>query len=99
MVKTSDARCARSHEVKLREPVISSCGVGVDMVRSYRRGWLRARRFARGATVEDRPVSGVDFMATICLILGIDPNQSNHAGPRPVRVVDRGANPIRELIG
>jgi len=66
---------------------------------SVGRGQIIGRTDSRGSTVEDRPVSGIDFMATICTILGIDPNKNNHAGPRPVRVVDRGANPIRELLG
>jgi uncharacterized protein (DUF1501 family) len=52
-----------------------------------------------GATVEDRPVSAIDFMATICTLLGVNPNRQFHAGDRPVRMVDRGATPIAELLG
>ncbi len=53
-----------------------------------------------GATVTERPVTTIDFMATVCTALGIDYNRFNntHIG-RPVRIVDRGANPIRELVG
>lgn len=64
-----------------------------------RGGQVIGRTDARGATVEDRPISALDFMATVCRLLGVDPNKENHAGPRPVRIVDRGANPIRELVG
>jgi hypothetical protein len=41
----------------------------------------------------------VDFMATICLALGIDYKKRNpSSGGRPVRIVDEGEKPIRELI-
>lgn len=54
---------------------------------------------AEGATVTGRPVSAIDFMATVCSILGIDHTKFNqtHIG-RPVRIADRGATPIRELV-
>jgi hypothetical protein len=38
-------------------------------------------------------------MATVCRILGIDHNKQNTTSiGRPVRIVDRGANPITQLI-
>jgi hypothetical protein len=52
-----------------------------------------------GATVVERPITALDFMATICLLLGLNPNHQHMAGERPVRVVDRGFTPIRELVG
>lgn len=81
----------RDHYPRAWTTVLFGGGVG--------RGQIVGRTDSRGATVEDRPVSGVDFMATVCRILGIDPDKTNHAGPRPVRLVDRGATPIRELVG
>lgn len=52
-----------------------------------------------GATVVDRPISVLDFLATICAILGIDHNKRNDApGGRPIRIVDKGANPLKELL-
>lgn len=81
----------RDHYPRAWTTVLFGGGVG--------RGQVIGRTDSRGATVEDRPVTGIDFMATICGILGIDPNKNNYAGPRPVRVVDRGANPISELLG
>jgi hypothetical protein len=52
-----------------------------------------------GATVAERPVSVLDFLASICTILGIDYNKRNEApGGRPIRIVDKGANPIKELL-
>lgn len=63
-----------------------------------RGGQIIGRTDAQGATVTDRPVTALDFMATVCTLLGVDPNKSNYAGPRPVRVVDRGATPIAQLL-
>jgi hypothetical protein len=52
-----------------------------------------------GAAVVERPTSGLDFMATVCKVLGIDYNKQNMTGiGRPIRIVDKGANPITELI-
>jgi hypothetical protein len=52
-----------------------------------------------GATVVERPISALDFMATVCQVLGIDYNKRNDTPiGRPVRIVDRGANPIKEVL-
>src|SRR5204863_5732157 len=57
-----------------------------------RGGQVIGRTDAEAATVTERPVSTIDFMATICAILGIDANRQNQANNgRPVRIVDRGA--------
>ncbi len=64
-----------------------------------RGGQVVGRTDAEAATVTDRPVSTIDFMATVCRILGIDHNLQNQApNGRPVRIVDRGSNPIAGLI-
>jgi len=64
-----------------------------------RGGQVVGRTDAEAASVTDRPVSTIDFMATVCNILGIDHNQQNQApNGRPVRIVDRGANPIQGLL-
>ena len=53
-----------------------------------------------GATVVERPVNTLDFMATVCTILGIDYNKQNHTPiGRPIRIVDKGAKPVKELLG
>jgi uncharacterized protein (DUF1501 family) len=59
-----------------------------------RGGQIIGRTDPTGATVAERPISAVDFMATICRQVGIDANKEHFAGPRPVRLVDRGANPV-----
>jgi uncharacterized protein (DUF1501 family) len=64
-----------------------------------RGGQVIGRTDAEAAAVTDRPVSTLDFMATVCTILGIDHNLQNQApNGRPVRIVDRGANPIAGLL-
>jgi len=55
---------------------------------------------ANGSEVIDRPISIKDFMASVCTVLGIDPAKNVEAsGKRPVRIVEVGAQPIRELVG
>jgi uncharacterized protein (DUF1501 family) len=52
-----------------------------------------------GMSVVDRPVSTIDLLATICKGLGIDhmkQNQSNVG--RPIRIVDKAAKPINEIL-
>ena len=52
-----------------------------------------------GSAVADRPISPPDYLATLCLALGIDVRQEYHApGLRPMPVVDHAAQPIRELL-
>ena len=64
-----------------------------------RGGQVIGRTDAEAATVVDRPVSTLDFMATVCRILGIDYNKQNNTPiGRPVRIVDRGGNPITQLV-
>ena len=64
-----------------------------------RGGQVIGRTDAEAATVVDRPVSTLDFMASVCRILGIDYTKMVQSPiGRPIRIVDRGANPINGLI-
>jgi hypothetical protein len=64
-----------------------------------RGGQVIGRTDVEAAAVAERPVSTIDFMATICNILGIDHDQMNQApNGRPIRIVDRGSNPIEGLL-
>jgi uncharacterized protein (DUF1501 family) len=64
-----------------------------------RGGQVIGRTSADGMTVEDRPVSVPDFMATICLALGIEPGKENISNDgRPIRIVDGAARPIQEIL-
>ena len=53
-----------------------------------------------GAEVVDKKTSGIDFLATVCKAIGIDYNKQNNTPiGRPIRIVDKGATPIKELVG
>jgi hypothetical protein len=52
-----------------------------------------------GTTVEERPVTVPDFLATICTALGIDPMKQNDSNVgRPIRLAEKGAQPIKEIL-
>jgi uncharacterized protein (DUF1501 family) len=52
-----------------------------------------------GSTVTERPITPPDYIATLCLALGIDIQQEFHApGGRPMPMVDHAAQPIQELL-
>jgi uncharacterized protein (DUF1501 family) len=54
---------------------------------------------ATGTEVKERPVSVMDFMATVCVLLGIDyQKEVDTPAGRPVRIVDQGEKLIRELL-
>lgn len=64
-----------------------------------RGGQAIGRTDSQSATVVDRPVSGPDFMATVCRLLGIDGQQEIvTTNGRPIRLVDKGGRVIDELI-
>jgi len=66
-------------------------------------GQAIGRTDSEGATVEDRPVTVIDFYATVCKVLGIDANkQLPSPGNRPIPIVDNQSQqprPIAELLG
>jgi hypothetical protein len=52
-----------------------------------------------GASVVGTPTSALDFLATVCKVLGIEYTKQNHTpNGRPIRIVDKGATPIKELF-
>jgi hypothetical protein len=52
-----------------------------------------------GTTVETRPVSAIDLLATVCMALGVDPMKQNLSNVgRPIRIVDKAAQPVREVL-
>jgi hypothetical protein len=64
-----------------------------------RGGQVVGKTDAQGATVTERPIGVKDFMATVCRLLGIDPNrQIDTPIGRPIRIVDAGAKPIQEVL-
>ena len=53
-----------------------------------------------GAEVVDRPVKAPDFVATLCMALGIDTHKEFLApGMRPMPLADKSAKPVQELLG
>jgi uncharacterized protein (DUF1501 family) len=64
-----------------------------------RGGQAIGRTSADGNTIEDRPVTVPDLMATICKALGIDPSKQNISDVgRPIRIADPSARPIVEAL-
>jgi hypothetical protein len=54
---------------------------------------------ADGMKVEERKVMVPDFLATVCKALGVDPLKQNKSNVgRPIRIVDKVAKPIDEII-
>jgi hypothetical protein len=52
-----------------------------------------------GTTVEERVVRVPDFLATICMALGIDPLKENMSNVgRPIRIVEKNAVPLKEVL-
>jgi hypothetical protein len=67
---------------------------------SIKGGQVIGKTDKEGANVIDRKISALDFLATVCENLGINwKKQNNTPIGRPIRIVDKGANPIKELLG
>ena len=63
-------------------------------------GQAIGRSSADGQEVADRPVKVADLYATICAALGIDPKKENISPEgRPIPLVDREGQAIKELVG
>lgn len=82
----------RNHHPRAWSTVLAGGGI--------RGGQVVGRTDQTAATVTERPISVVDFMATICRLLSIDYTRNNLSPDgRPVRIVDdRNVTPIRELF-
>ncbi len=62
-------------------------------------GQVIGKTDAEGANITERPVSCIDFMATVCQVLGINYARNNMTpNARPIRIVDKGARPIEQLF-
>lgn len=51
-----------------------------------------------GIMCVDRPVQVTELHATVCHAMGIDTSKQYFAGRRPVWVVEKGAQPVREMF-
>ncbi len=62
-------------------------------------GQVVGKTNASGMSVEDRPVTVPDLLATVCKSLGIDPMKQNMSNiGRPIRIADPEAQPIQEIL-
>jgi hypothetical protein len=62
-------------------------------------GQVVGKTSADGMTVADRPVTAQDLLATVCKAMGIDHMKQNMSNvQRPIRIVDKVANPITEVL-
>ena len=81
----------RDHYPKAWSVVLGGGGI--------RGGTVVGRTSDDGLTVEDRPVTTPDLLATICLALGLDPKKQNLSNVgRPIRLVDFDAQPVEEIV-
>lgn len=66
---------------------------------SLRTGQVVGRTDDQGGAVVDRPISTVDFMATVCRALSIDYSHTFLTSEkRPVRIVDKNETVVKELF-
>jgi uncharacterized protein (DUF1501 family) len=64
-----------------------------------RGGQAYGRTTKDGGKVEENPVGVPDLLATVCSALGIDHEKQNPSNVgRPIRIVEKGARPIREIL-
>ena len=90
-INTRGAKPGRDHYPRAWSTVLAGGGI--------KGGQVVGKTDKEGAAVVERPVSALDFMATVCQLLGIDwKKQNNTPIGRPVRIVDKGANLIKELL-
>ncbi len=67
---------------------------------NIKEGQVIGKTDREGMAVVDRPISVLDFLATVCRVLGIDPTRKIETpSGRPIQIVDHGAKPIVEVIG
>jgi hypothetical protein len=52
-----------------------------------------------GTTVEERPTTAGDLMATVCKVVGLNPEKTNMSNVgRPIPLADRAAKAVTEVI-
>ena len=85
-INSKDAKAGREHYARAWTTVLAGAGI--------KTGQVIGKTSEDGSTVEERPISAVDYMATLCQILGIDDTKENTTPDgRPIRIVDKGATP------
>jgi hypothetical protein len=91
-INARGAKPGRDHYPKAWTTVLAGGGL--------KGGQVVGRTDREGVEVVERKVSAVDFLATVCQALGIDYQKQNQTPiGRPIRIVDKGAQPVQELFG
>src|SRR5262249_48404862 len=91
-INARGAKPGRDHYPRAWSTVLAGGGI--------KGGQVIGKTDKEGATVVERSISAVDFLATVCELLGVDWKKQNHTPiGRPIRIVEKGANPIKELLG
>jgi hypothetical protein len=86
-----NAQSGRDHYPKAWSTVLAGAGL--------RGGRIVGKTSPDGTTVEERLVAVPDLLATVCLALGIDPLKENVSDVgRPIRIVEKTAEPIKEVL-
>ena len=63
-------------------------------------GQAYGKTSADGTTIEEKPVTVPDLLATVCKTLGVDPEKQNNSNVgRPIRIVDKPGKVITEITG
>jgi uncharacterized protein (DUF1501 family) len=79
------------HYCRAWTSVLAGCGL--------KTGQVIGRTDKKGGTVEDRPITAPDFMATLCRALGIDYTKEYITSEdRPLRIVEHGEKIVEELF-
>jgi uncharacterized protein DUF1501 len=64
-----------------------------------RGGTIYGKTSKDGMGVEEHPVAVPDLLSTVCTALGLDPTKQNNSNVgRPIRLVEPGASPIKEVL-
>jgi hypothetical protein len=89
--KIDKGRVGRDHFPNAFSTVLAGGGI--------KGGQVIGKTSPDGMRVENRPVPITDFLATVCQALGIDHTKQNPSNVgRPIRIVDKTATPIKEVV-
>jgi uncharacterized protein (DUF1501 family) len=84
-------RMGRDHYATAWSTVIAGGGV--------KGGQAVGKTSKDGTTVEERVTTSADLMATVCKVLGINPEKTNMSNVgRPIPIADRTANAVTEVV-
>ncbi len=90
-INSKGSNAGREHYARAWSTVLAGAGI--------KAGQTIGKTSPGGEEVEEGKVSTIDFMATLCKILGIDYTKKNTTPDgRPIRIVDTGAHPVTELF-